>query len=84
MRQSRSSFFTGCRDEPIIRRTTLSSLVADTLTSMGASELYKMPYCAILHMKWLKIMSEMRTLFDALLVLSVLVAAGTVLGIMFR
>jgi hypothetical protein len=29
-------------------------------------------------------MSEMRTLFDALLVLSVLVAAGTVLGVMLR
>jgi hypothetical protein len=29
-------------------------------------------------------MSEMRTLFESLLVLSVLVAAGTVLGIMFR
>jgi hypothetical protein len=35
-------------------------------------------------MKGLKIMSEMRTLFDALLVLSVLVAAGTVLAVMFR
>ena len=51
---------------------------------MGASELYNMPFRAILHMKGMNIMSEMRTLFDALLVLSVLVAGGTVLGIMFR
>lgn len=29
-------------------------------------------------------MSEMRTLFDALLVLSVIVVAGTVLGLMLR
>lgn len=29
-------------------------------------------------------MTELRTLFEALLVLSVIVAAGTVLGVMFR
>ena len=43
-----------------------------------------MPDRAILPVRGMTTMSEMRTLFDALLVLSVLVAVGTVLGVMFR
>ena len=84
MRQSNFSLTTGCRYGPIIRCTTVSIRVAATFTSRGASELYKMPDRAILPVRGMTTMSEMRTLFDALLVLSVLVAAGTVLGVMFR
>jgi uncharacterized protein involved in propanediol utilization len=35
-------------------------------------------------MKGVKTMTEIRTLFEALLVLGVIVATGTVLGVMFR
>jgi uncharacterized protein involved in propanediol utilization len=35
-------------------------------------------------MKGVKTMTEMRSLFEALLVLGVIVATGTVLGVLFR
>lgn len=39
---------------------------------------------AILHMREITIMREMRSLFDALFLMSLIVAAGTALAITFR
>jgi hypothetical protein len=54
------------------------------LAMYGAPRFTKRPIGAIFAMKVVKTMSELRTLFEALLVLGVIVAAGTVLGFMFR
>jgi len=54
------------------------------LAMYGAPRFTKRPIGAIFAMKGVKTMSELRTLFEALLVLGVIVAAGTVLGFMFR
>lgn len=43
-----------------------------------------MPYRAILHMEGMETMSDLRSLFESLLILSVLVATGAVLAILFR
>ena len=54
------------------------------LSMYGAPRFTKRPIGAIFDRKGVKTMSELRTLFEALLVLGVIVAAGTVLGVMFR
>lgn len=54
------------------------------LSMSGAPRFTKRPIGAIFDMKGVKTMSELRTLFEALLVLGVIIATGTVLGIMFR
>lgn len=84
MRKSRSPLITGFWCRPIIHCATVSILAALTFNSRRYPSFTKRLISAILHIKGMKIMSEMRTLFESLLVLSVLVAAGTVLGIMFR
>lgn len=71
-----------CR--PIIRYARVSNLAALTFKSKGYLNFTKRHMSAILHMKGMTIMSEMRTLFDALLIVSVLTATGTVLAIIFR
>ena len=50
----------------------------------GPPRFTKRPIGAIFDMKGVTTMSDMRTLFEALLVLGVIVATGTVLGVMFR
>lgn len=50
----------------------------------GAPRFTKRPIGAIFDVKGIKTMTEMRMLFEALLVLGIIVATGTVLGVMFR
>ena len=68
----------------MIRCATASNPAALTLNCRGYPRFTKNHIGAILHLKGVTIMSELRSLFDALLVLSLIVAAGTVVAIMFR
>ena len=52
--------------------------------SRVAPRFTKRPIGTIFDMKGVKTMTEMRSLFEALLVLGVIVATGTVLGVLFR
>jgi hypothetical protein len=50
----------------------------------GVSQLYRPRFRAIFGMKGVTTMTELRSLFEALLVLGFIIAAGIVLGVMFR
>jgi len=52
--------------------------------SRGSSRFTKRPIGAIFDRKGVKTMTEMRTLFESLLVLGVIVASGTMLAVIFR
>jgi hypothetical protein len=84
VRRSGSSLITRFWDRPIIRCATVSNLAAPSFIFRGYSRFTKHQIGDILHMKGVTTMSEMRSLFDALLVLALIVATGTVLGIIFR